>query len=133
MKRPIAAVLLTILAVIAGIIAIIDVLRYLRILPQITLPLGMLGEVNIYGGSIFGAILAGIVAIIWFWVAKGLWNLEEQAWLFVVVIAIVYLIIDVVAIIAGTPYQALLLSIVVSGLALILALLPGTQKAYGRG
>ena len=44
----------------------------------------------------------------------------------------VYLIFDFVAMLGGTTIQAMLPSIVVSGLALILALLPSTQKAFGR-
>ena len=127
MNRPIAATLLAILAVIAGIVAILDVLRYLGLLP-----IASLGPLNFHGISILGAILAGIVALIWFGVARGLWNLDPQSWMFVVVIAIVYLIFDFVAWLGGTSIQAMLPSIVVSGLALILALLPSTQKAFGR-
>ena len=82
MNRPIAATILAILAVIAGVIAILDVLRYLGLLPIL-----QLGEMEFFGISILGAILAGIVALIWFGVARGLWNLDPQSWTFVVVIA----------------------------------------------
>jgi len=127
MNRPLAATILAILAVFAGIIAILDVLRYLGLLP-----IASLGPMKFFGFSFIGAILAGIAALIWFWAARGLWNLDPEAWLFVVVIAIMYLIFDFVAWIGGTSLQAMLPSIVVNGLALILALLPGTQSAYGR-
>ena len=127
MNRPIAVTILAILAAIAGILAVLDVLRLLGILP-----IAALGPMNFFGVSIIGAILAAIVAIIWFWAARGLWNLDPQAWLFVVVIAILYLIFDVIALIGGTPIQAMLPSIVVSGLALILALIPGTKDAFGQ-
>ena len=127
MNRPLAATILAILAVLAGIVAILDVLRYLGLLPIVSL-----GPMEFFGVSIIGAILAGIAALIWFWAARGLWNLDPEAWLFVVVIAIMYLIFDFVAWIGGTSLQAMLPSIVVNGLALILALLPSTQSAYGR-
>ena len=127
MNRPFAGTLLALLAGLAGVLAVIDVLRYLGLIPWFDI-----GPVDFFGVSIIGAILAGIVAIIWFWVARGLWNLDPQAWLFVVVIAIVYLIFDVVAIIGNSSWQSMLPSIIVSGLALILALIPSTQKAYGR-
>ena len=127
MNRPLAGTILAILAVLAGIVAILDVLRYLGLLP-----IASLGPMKFFGVSVIGAILAGIAALIWFWAARGLWNLDPQTWLFVVVIAIMYLIFDFVAWIGGTSLQAMLPSIVVNGLALILALLPSTQSAYGR-
>jgi hypothetical protein len=128
MKKPITVLILTILAALAGIWGIVDVLRYLGLVPWFTI-----AEVDFYGVNWLSAILAGVVALIWFWTARGLWNLDQQSWLFVVVIAIVYLIFDLVAILGKVPFQELLPSIILSGLALIIALLPGTQKAYGRG
>jgi hypothetical protein len=127
MNRPIAVTILAILAAIAGILAVIDVLRLLGILPIVAL-----GPMNFFGVSIIGAIFAVIVAAIWFWAARGLWNLDPQAWLFVVSIAVIYLIFDVIALIGGTPIQSMLPSIVVSGLALILGLLPGTKESFGQ-
>ena len=127
MKRPIAVYLLIILAIIAGILAVIDVLRYLRILPIATL-----GPVDFFGFSFIGAIMAGIAAAIWFWAAQKLWVLDPQGWIFVVVIAIVYLIFDFVAILGRSSFQAMLTSILVNAIALVLGLLPGTKKAFGQ-
>ena len=127
MNRPIAVTILAVLAAIAGILAVLDVLRLLGILP-----IAALGPMNFFGVSILGAILAAIVAVIWFWAARGLWNLDPQAWLFVVSIAVIYLIFDVIAIIGGSSFQSVLPSIVISGLALILGLLPGTKDAFGQ-
>ena len=76
--------------------------------------------------------MAGIVALIWFWAAKKVWNLDPQGWLFIVSIAAIYLIFDVVALIGGTPIQSMALSFVVTVLALILAILPGTKQAFGQ-
>jgi hypothetical protein len=127
MKRPISVILLTILAVIAGILAVVDVLRYLSILP-----VAALGPVNFFGFSFIGAIMAGIVAAIWFWAAQKLWTLDPQGWIFVVVIAIVYLIFDFVAILGRSSFQSMLPSILVSAIALILGLLPSTKEAFGQ-
>ena len=52
--------------------------------------------------------------------------------MFVAVIAIIYLIFDGIALIGGTPIQAMWPSILISGLALILALPPGTRSAFGQ-
>jgi hypothetical protein len=60
------------------------------------------------------------------------WNQDEQGWMFVVVIAIMYLILDLVALISRTPLWALMPSVLISGLALIFAFLPGTKAAFGR-
>jgi hypothetical protein len=61
-----------------------------------------------------------------------LWNLDPRGWMFVVVIAIFNLILGAVAVIGGTPVQSLGLGLAISGLALILALLPGTKAAFGQ-
>jgi hypothetical protein len=127
MNRPIAVTVLVVLAVIGALLAVLDVLRYLGILP-----LASLGEIDFFGTSILGAIIAAIVAAIWFWAARGAWNLDPQAWLFMVSIAAIYLIFDIVAIIGGSDFQAMLPSLIVSGLALILGLLPGTKEAFGQ-
>ena len=46
-------------------------------------------------------------------------------------IAVIYLIIDVIALIAGTPIELMFGSIVISALALILGLLPSTKREFG--
>jgi hypothetical protein len=126
-SRSVGAAILSIMAGVAGVLAVIDVLRYLSLLPAATF-----GPVDLFGFSFFGAILAAIVAAIWFWAAKLLWNQDEQGWLFVVVIAIVYLIFDLIALIGATPLWAVAPSILISGLALIIAFLPGTKAGFGR-
>ena len=127
MNRPIAVTILAILAVIAALLAIGDVLRYLGLLPVATF-----GELKFFGFSWIGAIMAGLLALIWLWVAKMLWTLDPRGWLFVVVIAVVNLIFIAVAILGDSSYQDMLLAIVVNGLALILGLLPGTKAAFGQ-
>ena len=124
MKRTAAIVILTIIAGIAGIVAVVDVLRYMQ---------WLFSPLSFLGGSLFGAILSGLVAIIWFWAAARIWNLDPQGWLFMVTIAALYLILDVVSLIAGTPFDLLMPSIVISGLALILGLLPSTKREFGQG
>jgi len=126
-KRPIGVTILAILAVIAGVLAIFDVLRMLGLLPMINL-----GPINFFGFSILGAILAGIMAAIWLWVAGRLWNVDPQGWLFVVVLAIIYLIFDVVALIGGSSFQAMWPSMLVTGIILLYCLVPGTRKAFGQ-
>jgi hypothetical protein len=80
--------------------------------------------------SIVGAIMAGIVAPIWFWVALRLWNLDLRGWIFVGVISVVHLIFDLIAWLGSTPMQAMWPSVLVSLVALILGLLPNTRQAF---
>jgi hypothetical protein len=65
-------------------------------------------------------------------VARQLWNLDPQGWLFVVVIAIVNLIFLLIAILGETSFQAVSWNIIVNALALVLALLPNTRAAFGQ-
>jgi hypothetical protein len=127
MKRPITVVLLAFLALVAGVLAIVDSLSYLGIRPIATL-----GPIEFLGYNWLGAGLAGFAALIWFWTGWGLWKMEQQAWLFVVVMAIFYLFFDLVALIGDNSIQSILPQMMVSGLALLLAMLPGVQKAFGR-
>ena len=128
--RPFAVTLLAIIAGLAGVVAVLDTLRYLGLLPFNIPFFGQ--EISFYGVSIFGAIMVGIVAAIWFWAAAKLWNLDPQGWTFVVVISIVYIIFDVMALIGGTPIESMGLSLGITILALILGLLPGTRAAFGQ-
>ncbi len=124
MKRTAAIVILAVLAVVAGIVAVVDVLRYMEWLFS---PLSFLGS------PVLGAILSGLVAAIWFASAVRIWNLDPQGWLFMVAVATLYLIFDVISLIAGTPIELLMPSIFISGLALILGLLPSTREEFGTG
>ena len=122
MKRTAAIYMLTIIAIIAGLVAVFDTLRYLGWLFS---PMAFLVS------PVLGGMLSGILAAIWFWAAARIWNLDEQGWMFMVVVAAFYLTFDIVALLAGTPIELLLPSIVISILALILGLLPGTRSEFG--
>ena len=123
MKRTAAIYILAIIAVIAGIVAVIDTLRYMQ---------WLFSPMSFLGSPVLGAILSGLVALIWFWAAARIWNLDPRGWLFMVSIAAIYLIFDVVALIAGTPIELLMTSIFINGLALILGLLPSTKREFGQ-
>jgi hypothetical protein len=124
MKRTAAIYILAIIAIMAGIVAVIDTLRYLQWLFS---PLSFIGSPFLWAG------LSAVVAAIWFWAAVKIWNVDAQGWIFMVTIAAIYLILDVVSLIAGTPIELLLPSIMISALALIVGLLPRTKEAFGTG
>lgn len=124
MKRTAAVYILALIAVMAGIVALFDTIRYLNF---------AFSPLSFLGAPWLGAILSGMVALIWFWAAARIWNVDPQGWIFMVTIGGLYLILDIVALIAGTPLDYLMGSIVMSALALIIGLLPSTKEAFGTG
>ena len=124
MKRTAAVYILAIIAVLAGLVAVIDTLRYMQ---------WLFSPLSFLGAPLFGGILSGLVAIIWFWAAARIWNVDPQGLVFMVSIAAIYLILDVISLIAGTPIELLLPSILFSALALIIGVLPSTKSEFGTG
>lgn len=125
-SRPIGVTILAVLSGVAALIAVVHTLQMLHILPFRLFG----GEVSFFGFSFLGAVLYGVLALIWIWVARGLWNLDPQAWLFVVVIAVLYIILDVLAILGQSSWQELALSLVVSAAILAYALSSGVKSAF---
>ena len=122
MKRTAAIYILAIIAVIAGIVAVIDTSRYLG---------WFYSPLDFIGSPLIGAILTGLVAAMWFSAAYMIWILNPQGWLFMVTLAVFALAIDLLSLISGTPIELLLPSILISGLVLILGLLPSTRREFG--
>lgn len=125
-KRPLGITLLAILAGIAALLAIINTLQMLHLLP-IKGPLGMF---SFFTFDLFGAIMWGILALIYIWVVKMLWSVEAQGWLFLVLLTILNLIFVAISLIGSTSWQALAPTILINGLILIYCLLPGTKDAF---
>ncbi len=130
MNRPLAGTLLAIGAAIAALLALLRVLQMLGIM-GVQNPF-LFGPEKFFLPSVnwLGAIMYVILALIWIWAARGLWNVDPQSWLFVVVLAIFYLILDIVYLLTDTPWQDVSTSILVSAVVLIIAILPGTRTAY---
>jgi len=89
------------------------------------------GAVRFFTFDIFGAILWGIMLLIYLWVFRMLWNLDPQGWTFVTVLAVLNLILAFLSIFGATTWQEMLPSLLINGLILIYALLPGTKAAFG--
>ena len=126
-KRPFGVTILAILAAIAAIIAIIHTLQMLHLFPI----RGPFGVFTFFTFDLLGAILWGILALIYIWVTSKLWNLDPQGWLFVAALAALNLILAVISILGQSTWQAMLPSIIVNGLILLYALLPSTKEAFG--
>lgn len=112
------------LAAVLGVLHAFDVLVYLGLVLA-----GLPGESAFFGFNWVGALVAGVVAWIWFWAAVGLWRADPQAWEFVVAVSLLTLVFGGVALMAGAPWAARAPSMTLAVIALCLALLPGTRHA----
>ena len=130
-RRTWAVYILFFLALLAAVLAFVDAARYMGWIPvQATIP--GLGEISFVNPSAnwVGAAMAGLLGVIWLIVASWLWTLNPSGWLFVIIIATINLIFQVLAILGGTAFSQVLPAVAINGLALILALLPGTRDAF---
>ena len=125
MSRPFGVTPLAILAGVAAVFAVIHTLQLLHLFPI------FLGPIRFFTFDLLGALMWGLLAAIWIWVTKGLWNLDPQAWFFVVVLASLNLIMAVVSILGQTTWQAVAATIVLNGIILLYALTPGVKNAFG--
>jgi hypothetical protein len=126
-SRPFGVTLLAIFALLAGLVAGYHMLQMLHILPVRLFG----GAVRFFTFDIFGAILWGIMLLIYLWVFRMLWNLDPQGWTFITVLAVLNLILAFLSIFGATTWLEMLPSLLINGLILIYALLPGTKAAFG--
>ncbi len=127
-SRPVGITILAILAIVAAILAIIHTLQMLHLFPIA----GPFGVFSFFTFDLLGAILWGILALIWIWVARGLWNLDPQAWLFVVVLSVLNLILAVIDIIGASSFQSQLPAIILNAIILIYCNTAGVKQAFGQ-
>jgi hypothetical protein len=125
-KRPFGVTLLALLAGVAAVVAVVHTLQMLHLFPIS----GPFGEAHFFTFDLLGALLWGVMAAIYIWVFRMLWNLNPQGWLFVVVIAVFNLIMAVLSIIGDSTWQSMLPALLVNGLILIYGILPGTKAAF---
>lgn len=125
-KRPFGVTLLALLAGIAAVVAIIHTLQMLHLFPIS----GPFGEAHFFTFDVLGALLWGLMAAIYLWVFRMLWNLDPQGWLFVVVVAMFNLILAVLSIFGDSTWQSMMPAFLINGLVLIYGMLPGTKAAF---
>ena len=124
-SRPLGITIIAILAGLAAVMAIIHTLQMLHLFPV------FLGPVAFFTFDLLGAIMWGIMALIWIWAVRMLWNVDPQGWLFVVLLASLNLNLAVVSILGDSSWQAMLPDLVINGAVLLYCLLPGTKAAFG--
>ena len=125
-KRPFGVTLLALLAGAATIVALVHTLQMLHLLPIS----GPFGQAHFFTFDLLGALLWGVMGLVYLWVFRMLWNLDPQGWMFVVVIAVFNLILAFLSLIGASTWQSMLPALLINGLVLIYALMPGTKSAF---
>jgi hypothetical protein len=123
--RPIGITILAILSAIAAIIGAIHTLQYLHLLPF------FLGPMSFFSFDLWGALMWGVLTLIYIWVARMLWNVEAQGWMFLVILSALNLILAVISAIGGSTLAEEVPAIVINGAVLIYCLTPGVKRAFG--
>ena len=122
--RPFVITLLAIFALLGAAQALFVTLQYLHILPV------SIGELHFWTFDFWGALMWGILFLIYLWVFRMLWNVDPQGWLFLVIISGLNLILAFLYLLGGSSWEALSAAILINGLILVYCLLPGTKKAF---
>lgn len=128
-ERNSAVLVLVGLATIAGFLDVLDVVRYMG-WPQVTDMASL--NFSIPGASWLGALLSLIIGVIWFVVAKWLYDLNPRGWKYAIVLAILNLFLLLLAWLGNSTWRAIWLGVMTNIIALNLALLPDTRTAYGQ-
>jgi hypothetical protein len=126
MKRPFGITILAILSGILTVYAVINTFQWLGFFPW----LGAGPPIRTF--SLWYALMYGLLAWVYLWLTKMLWDVEEVAWLFLAVISIFNLTLNFVSLIGNTSWEDVALSTILNGLILIYIMLPGVRKAFGR-
>ena len=123
--RPIGITIIAILAGIATIIAAIHTLQYLHLFPF------FMGGMAFFGFDLLGALLWGVMTLIYAWVVSMLWNVNPQGWMFLVLLSGLNIILDIISIIGQTTISAVAPSLLINAIILIYCLTPGVKRAFG--
>jgi hypothetical protein len=91
----------------------------------------VLGPVRFFGVDILAALMYGVLALIWFWVGRMLWQLNPQGWMFMTILAIINIVFAFLAILGQSTFSAQLPAILINGLVLLYAYSSGVKKAFG--
>ena len=124
--RPIGVTILAILSGILAVLAGIYALQGLGILPY------ALGPMNVHAFSFWNFVMWGLMVWVYVWLTRMLWNVQPQAWMFLVIITIFNLILDFVVMLdATTTFSDVSVSFILNGIILLYCLLPSVKNAFG--
>ena len=123
MDRPVGVTILAFLAVLLAFLNAIAMLRFLGFLP-------FLGVLDVRIFNFWYALMYGLLAYVWAWVAQMLWQVDRQAWLFLAVITVFNLCLAFVVLVTGGSWYDINVTVIVNTLILIYIMLPGVRDAF---
>ena len=126
-NRPIGVTILAILAGIAAVLAVIHALQFLGIIPFFIGPSGY----KVHYFSFWYALMYGLLVWVYIWLTTMLWRVEPQAWMFLVVITMFYLILDFFTLFGANTWEDVAVSVIVNAVILLYCMLPGVRSAFG--
>ena len=126
-ERPIGVTILAILAGIAAVLAAIHALQFLGVIPFVIGPSGY----KVHAFSFWYALMYALLVWVYIWLTTMLWRVEPQAWMFLVIITMFYLILDFFSLFGATAWDDVAVSVIVNAIILIYCMLPGVRSAFG--
>jgi uncharacterized membrane protein (DUF2068 family) len=73
----------------------------------------------------------GLLVWVYIWLTMMLWRVEPQAWMFLVLITMFYLILDLFTLVGASTWEDVSVSIIVNAIILLYCMLPGVRSAFG--
>ena len=126
-ERPIGVTILAILAGIAAVLAAIHALQFLGIIPFFIGPSGY----KVHAFSFWYALMYALLVWVYIWLTTMLWRVEPQAWMFLVLITMFYLILDFFSLIGASTWEDVGVSVIINAIILLYCMLPGVRSAFG--
>lgn len=125
-QRPIGVTILAFLAGLFAVWAVFMTLRWLGLVPWF----GPGPAIRVF--SLWYAMMYGLLAWVYIWLTKMLWQVDPGAWLFLAVITVYNLVLNFVALIVSEVGPAdMQVSLVLNALILIYIMLPGVRESFG--
>jgi len=126
MKRPIGVILLAGAATLAGLYQLYMMLVYLGVVK-----FNFIGKEVGFDQAQWGAVLWSLIlALIWFWVAVGFWNLRAYALQFGLFISLFVLIWGFFSLLFGNSVEANTVPWLLAGFIYLYLSYPGVQKPF---
>jgi lysylphosphatidylglycerol synthetase-like protein (DUF2156 family) len=114
------------LILLAGLSALVALNFTLRLMHMLETR-GRLGIFEFYESDITGAILWGVVTLLWVYLAIGLIRRDPNGWWFLVVLSILTIVLGLVSYFGESNWRAMVPVLLANGLILVICLLPGTR------
>jgi hypothetical protein len=84
-----------------------------------------------FGFDLWGALVWGLMAVVYGWVTGMLWNVDPQGWLFLVVLSALNIGLALLSALGGSTLAAEMPVLLINAIVLIYCLMPGVKRAFG--